>query len=168
MDLKITPILLLAFLLTACTKDHPLQKSELISFNSRANAKVKAPATHNEIEILESNSDFVNEIRLVSPAVMSLGTDDDWGTIFLLPPVSQGTELIFEITPTLMGSPTGDGPWQTGPGSRNPDGKKHAVVNKLPDKSSIVNFEDIDASGWGTADEPNFLDAIFHVRPATP
>jgi len=32
----------------------------------------------------------------------------------------------------------------------------------------MVMFEDIDASGWGIADEPNFFDAIIHVRERTP
>jgi hypothetical protein len=29
-----------------------------------------------------------------------------------------------------------------------------------------VNFEDIHGDDWGVADEPNYVDAVFVVRPA--
>ncbi len=160
---KVPFILALAILLTACQKEETSLQSNEVIFESRANAKVKAPADLIEVEILESNSDFDNLIELVSPVYAAIGSDNSNGTVVdMIPTVTAGVELIFQIT-----TPEGN-VWQTGPGIRNSDGRKHAVVDKLVDKSSIVMFEDIDASGWGTADEPNFIDAIIHVRERTP
>ena len=153
----------LIVLLTSCNKEDSSLQPEEVRFETRANAKVKAPAELIEVEILESNSDFDNLIELVSPVNIVIGSDNSTGTVVnTIPPVTAGVELIFQIT-----TPEGN-LWQTGPGVRNYDGQKHAVVIKRPDKSSIVNFEDIDASEWGIADEPNFLDAIIHVRERTP
>jgi hypothetical protein len=125
---------------------------------------VKAPARLCEVEILESNSDLINHIWLVSPAEMFIGTDDDWGSVVALPEVSPNDELIFEIRvhdPSDVA--TGDS-WQTGPASRNADGAIHALVDKCPGRVYHVSFEDIAAGGWG-GDEPNYIDAVFVVRP---
>jgi hypothetical protein len=95
---------------------------------------------------------------------MFIATDDDWGTIVALPEVSPNDELVFEIRvhdPSDV--PTGV-VWQMGPASRNADGAIHALVEKCPGHVYHVSFEDIDASGWG-GDEPNYVDALFTVRP---
>lgn len=150
-------------IISSCNKEDSSLRPEEVLFESRANSKVKAPADLIEVEILESNSDFDNMIELISPVYYLIGSDNSTGTVVnTIPAVTAGTELIFQIT-----TPEGN-VWQTGPGARNSDGRKHAIVNKLADKSSIVNFEDIDAAGWGAADEPNFVDAIIHVRERTP
>src|ERR671910_1540724 len=60
--------------------------------------KVRAPAANLEVEILESNSDFVNYIYLVSPgSEVFIGSDDATGTVVTLPTVLPNEELIFEI-----------------------------------------------------------------------
>jgi len=131
-----------------------------------ASGKVKAPAPHLEVEILPSNSDFINHLYLVSPGPdLFIATDDDTGIVVPLPPVRRNQELVFEIR---VHDPDGNDTgvrWQTGPPSRNPDRAGHARVTYQADGSIRVEFEDIDASGWGMADEPNFLDAIFVVSP---
>lgn len=126
---------------------------------------VRALVQDNEVEILESNSDFFNHIYLVSPVEMFIAVDDKTGKIVPLPPVTPGTELIFEIRVHFpMDTPLGMA-WQSGPGTRNADGAVHALIEKCPTRTYIVNFEDLDASGWGAADEPNYVDAVFAVRP---
>lgn len=126
---------------------------------------VNALAPLNEVEILESNSDFINHIYLVSPIEMFIGTDDELEKIVALPAVMPHTELIFEIRVHAPdGTPLGVS-WQTGPASRNTDGAVHAIIQRCPMRMQRVNFEDIDASAWGTDDEPNYVDAVFVVRP---
>lgn len=131
-------------------------------------ARVRAPAPRSEIEILESNSDYVNHLYLVSPGPETfLGTDDEWGRVVALPRVRWLEELVFEIRPfdPVSGSFTGDR-WRTGPGARNADGEQHARVDWQPGQGIFVMMEDLPAAGWGEADEPNFVDAVFVVRPA--
>jgi hypothetical protein len=173
--MKTTTLLFLASLavLIGCSKDESASPAGLASVETRAPGGctvfppgiVKAPARFCEVEILESNSDFINHIYLVSPVEMFVATDDDWGTIVELPEVSPNDELIFEIRvhdPSNV--PTGD-VWQTGPASRNADGAVHAIIHKCPRRVVKVNFEDIHADGWGVGDEPNYVDAVFEVRP---
>ena len=131
-----------------------------------ANGKVRAPAANLEVEILQSNSYFINHIYLVSPGPeLYLGSDDDTGLMTALPPVMMGTELVFEIR-VFDGTVDTGYRWQTGPAGRNADHAQHVVLNALSSDQIQVNFEDIPADGWGVADEPNFVDAVFVVRPA--
>ena len=159
-------ILLCSFL--SCNKDsiETLPNNQVnVDIRGLANGKVKAPARFNEVEILESNSDFVNHIWLVSPGPdLFIALDDDTGTIVALPEVKKGKELIFEIR---VHAPDGTHlyTWKSGPPSRNPDHVKHVSLANLPGYAIQVNFEDIPASEWGVADEPNYVDAIFVVRP---
>jgi len=128
--------------------------------------KVRAPAANLEVEILESNSSFVNHIYLVSPGPeLFIGTDDDWGTVVALPPVAPNTELVFEIR-VFDGTVDTGMRWQSGPPARNADYKFHIVIGMLGVDEIQVNFEDIHGDGWGVADEPNYVDAVFVVRPA--
>lgn len=117
-----------------------------------------------QLEVLESNSDFINHIYLLQGSTSTfLATDDDTGTIVSLPPSKPGRELIFEIrVHDPDGNPIGD-VWQSGPGSRNADGAVHAMVDRCNRNQYIVRFEDLPASGWGAADEPNYVDAIFRL-----
>lgn len=133
-----------------------------------ASGKVHAPATHLEVEILESNSDFVNYIYLVSPGPdLLIGSDDATGTVVSLPVVRRNQELVFEIRVFEPDGVTDTGMrWQSGPPSRNVDHKRHVELSAPAPQQVQVNFEDIDGSGWGLGDEPNFVDAIFVVRPA--
>ena len=128
---------------------------------------VTAPADEVTVEILQSNSHFVNHIHLFGPAVDLGVTDDDTGAIREIS-TKAGSEIKFEIRP-FDGDVLAAGPWRSGPGDRNPDGEVHAIVTANSDGSCLlVEFEDIDASGWGTADEPNYVDAIFWVYPTSP
>jgi hypothetical protein len=107
----------------------------------------------------------VNHIYLVSPGPdLFLGTDDDTGSITALPPVVPGTELVFEIRVFDGAVDTGDR-WRTGPAGRNADHTKHVELTALSSDQIQVNFEDLPADAWGVADEPNFVDAVFVVRP---
>lgn len=117
-----------------------------------------------QLEVLESNSDFINHIYLVYGSTSTfLATDDDTGTVVNLPPTKPGKELIFEIrVHDPDGNPTGE-VWQSGPGSRNVDGAVHALVDRCNRNQYIVRFEDIHSSGWGTGDEPNYVDAVFRL-----
>jgi hypothetical protein len=133
-----------------------------------ASGKVKAPAANLEVEILESNSDFVNYIYLVSPGpALLIGPDNATGTVVSLPGVTPGTELVFEIRVFEPDGVTDTGlRWRSGPPSRNADNERHVQLTNTAGGGIMVAFEDIDGSGWGIADEPNFVDAVFEVRPA--
>ena len=129
--------------------------------------KVRAPAANLEVEILESNSDFVNYIYLVSPgAEVFIGSDEATGTVVTLPTVLQNEELIFEIRVFEPDGVTDTGMrWRSGPPARNADHKQHVQLSAPAADQIQVNFEDIHGDGWGVADEPNYVDAIFMVRP---
>ena len=131
-----------------------------------ASGKVKAPAAILEVEILASNSDYTNHIYLIYGGVETfIATDNDTGRIVCLPEVKKNKELVFEIR-VFDGSVYTGVSWQSGPPSRNPDRARHVQLSNGSVRNSIVvAFEDIDASGWGVDDEPNFVDAVFEVRP---
>ncbi len=128
---------------------------------------VTAPADRVTIEVMESNSDFVNRISLWGPSVDLGVTDDDTGATRTIG-ARAGREIKLQITPY---DPTNTlevgGPWRSGPGGRNGDGRVHAQVTTVG-TCSLVEFEDVDASQWGTVDEPNFVDAVLHIYPAGP
>jgi hypothetical protein len=136
---------------------------------SLGSGKIKAPAANLEVEILESNSDFVNYIYLVSPGPdLLIGSDEATGTVVTLPTVSPNQELIFEIRVFESDGVTDTGlRWQSGPPSRNADHERHVQLSQPAANQIQVNFEDIHSDGWGIADEPNYVDAIFIVRPAS-
>ncbi|HUF08857.1 MAG TPA: hypothetical protein VMO47_06020 [Rhodothermales bacterium] len=145
--------------------DLAIEEFAAVLTKNGASGKVKAPAADLEVEILESNSDFINHIYLVSPGPdLFIGTDDDWGTVVALPSVRRNEELIFEIRVHDPSNVDTGVRWQTGPPSRNSDHQFHAQVEYQTDGSIKVSFEDVDASSWGVGDEPNYLDAIFVVR----
>lgn len=133
-----------------------------------ASGKVKAPADVIEVIIVESNSDFFNHIYKVDPgAEVFIGVDNATGTCVDDIVVLKNQEVVFEIRIFFPAETfTGD-VWQSGPPSRNSDLQRHVVLTDLGADTTLVEFEDIDASGWGVADEPNFVDARFIVRPDT-
>jgi hypothetical protein len=141
----------------------------VLAGSSLASGKVNAPAANLEVEILESNSDFVNYIYLVSPGPdLLIGSDEATGTIVPLPTVSPNQELIFEIRVFESDGVTDTGlRWQSGPPARNADHERHVQLSAPATDQIQVNFEDIHGDGWGIADEPNYVDAIFIVRPAS-
>lgn len=128
---------------------------------------VVAPADSVTVEVLESNSDFVNRISLWGPSVDLAVTDDDIGATRSIS-TRAGREIKLQISPY---DPTNTvlvaGPWRSGPGGRNSDGQVHVQVSTVG-TCTLVEFEDLDASQWGTADEPNFVDAVIHIYPTGP
>jgi hypothetical protein len=128
---------------------------------------VIAPADDVTIEILQSNSAFVNHIHLFGPGVDLGVTDDDTGETRQIS-TRTGREIKFEIRPFHEGELVA-GPWRSGPGDRNSDGEVHARVTANSDGSCLlVEFEDTDGAGWADdPDEPNYVDAIFWVYPST-
>jgi hypothetical protein len=128
---------------------------------------VIAPADEVTIEILESNSEFVNQIHLFGPSFDLGVTDDDTGATRIIS-AKAGKEIKFEIRPFVDGELVA-GPWRSGPADRNSDGQIHAMVTANSDGSCLlVEFEDTDGSGWDAdPEEPNYVDAIFWVYPSS-
>jgi len=125
---------------------------------------VVAPADNATVEVLESNSDFVNHIHVWGPHADLEVTDDETGETRSLT-TKAGKEIKLEIRSTLGG--VEQGIWRSGPAERNPDGAVHAIVTANLDGSCLlVEFEDTEASGWADdPDEPNYVDAVFWVYP---
>jgi hypothetical protein len=128
---------------------------------------VVAPADNVTVEVLESNSDFVNHLHVWGPHMDLEVTDDETGQIRSLT-TRAGKEIKFEIRSTLGG--VEQGIWRSGPAERNPDGAVHAIVTSSPDESCLlVEFEDTDASVWADdPDEPNYVDAVLRIYPDSP
>lgn len=128
---------------------------------------VIAPADTVTIEVLESNSDFVNRISLWGPSFDLAVTDDDTGALRSIS-TGAGREIKLQIAPYDPSNRLSvAGPWRSGPGDRNRDGRVHVRVTTVAD-CSLVEFEDLDATDWGPDAEPNFVDAILHVYPTGP
>lgn len=72
---------------------------------------------------------------------MRVGSGDPVQDPVTIGPYPAGTELIFEIRVPAQGN------FQTGPGSRNPDGQPHAVVTPDGVNSYLVGFEDLYGGG---------------------
>jgi hypothetical protein len=166
MDKQMMFLIILAAMMLALTLALP--RSIEAAPGGLASGMVRAPAANVEVEILESNSDYVNHIYLVSPgSEIFIGTDEATGTIVALPPVSPGTELVFEIRVFEMdGTDTGFR-WKSGPPGRNPDHVRHVQLTQPAPDQILVSFEDLPASAWDAPEEPNFVDAIFVVREAS-
>lgn len=111
-----------------------------------------------EVEILPAEADFVSEIYLFSPGPQRLiGTNKESGKVVSLGVFSPGTELIFGIFVRDTGLT-----FKMGPGSRNPDGVAHAVVQCSGDTTADVGFED-----KVNSDDIDYDDAVFQIRPAS-
>lgn len=84
-----------------------------------------------------------SELWIVSPEVRFIAYNERTGLIdpvqdpVTIGPYPAGAELIFEIRVPSQGN------FQTGPGSRNPDGLPHAVVTPDGVNSYLVGFEDL-------------------------
>ena len=103
-------------------------------------------------------SGFNNQFGLAEPKWKSLGftKNTSINTKFNLGKFDKGTELIFFIK-------NGDGViFKTGPGSRNPDNKVHARIQRVEPLVWKVSFEDL----WNLGDK-DFNDVQFTVV-ATP
>jgi len=105
-----------------------------------------------ELKILPSNADFVDELRLVSPAEITIGTNKDVGKTVRLGPFQNGTELVFGIYVRDTGQS-----FKMGPESRNPDNLAHAIVECLGDEVKI-SFEDFLGGG-----DRDYDDAVFQL-----
>jgi hypothetical protein len=107
------------------------------------------------VEILEAESAYTSEIRLVSPRPMVIGTDDQTGLVARLGRVASAVELVFAITVLDTGET-----FFTGPAERNPDDAIHAVATTNGDGSFDVRvgFEDLSGDSDG-----DFNDVVFRV-----
>jgi hypothetical protein len=131
--------------------------------------KLYADAENVTVEVSDLNpSGFINKIWLVQPYVQFIGDDGSGVQIDLLG-VGAGTELVFEIAVFACPDPSCDTGtrYQSGPPSNNPDGLQHALLVEDGPKTWVF-FEDIDGASWEAPHEPNYIDAIFTVEPATP
>lgn len=128
---------------------------------------VEAQADEVTIEVLESDSDNRNNIDVSSPPEDLNLTADDIGQTATLE-TRRGREIVIEIQPMLDGSPM-EGPWRSGAGSRNSDGKVHALVTSFETQECLlVSFEDQAASEWEEhPDEPDFNDVVLWIYPTT-
>ena len=179
---RIISFLFVAILMTSCNDSglDSIETSDQDSIVLSAESTVSADASDRchtfrpnhvlgtkrnyQLEVLDSNSDYINHIYLVQGSTATfLATDDDTGTIVNLPPTKPGEELVFEIrVHDPAGNPLGD-VWQSGDASRNADGAVHALVDRCNRNRYTVRFEDISASGWSAPDEPNYVDAVFKL-----
>jgi hypothetical protein len=88
-----------------------------------------------------------SELWIVSPEVRfiafneRLNTSDPVQDPVTIGPYPAGAELVFEIRVATQGT------FQTGPGTRNPDGIPHAVVTPDGVNSFLVGFEDLLGGG---------------------
>lgn len=128
---------------------------------------VKAQSDEVTIEVLESDSERGNNIDVSSLSENLDLTNEDIGQTAALE-TQPGNELVIEIQPMLDGSPA-EGPWRSGAGSRNSDGKVHALVTSFEtEECLLVSFEDQAASEWEEhPDEPDFNDVVLWIYPAT-
>ena len=112
---------------------------------------VVAPGFLLAVEVVESNSDFLSNINLERRwGTRLMATDDDWGTVvpFLAIP---GREVTFSIEVTNTGDTF-------------TSGSENARVTEPSPGCILVEFEDKPAP-WEDADEPNYVDVRFFVRP---
>lgn len=93
-----------------------------------------------KVTILRPTADvwYISELWLFSPGPPRyLGLNFDVGRVTVLDPIPAGTELIFGIYVHDNGYT-----FYMGPGSRNPDGREHAIVSQ-DGGTAIVGFEDL-------------------------
>lgn len=121
-------------------------------------------------------SGLSNLIYLDRPTDVLIGVDGS-GKSVTIEDVGNGTTLIFRIDvwacadgvwPDTSCTDTGNS-YYSGPGSNNDDGQKYAL--HIPDgRATWVLFNDdaIDPDGADQPGEPNYIDAIFAVGPASP
>lgn len=108
------------------------------------------------IDPLPATAGLKSELWIVSPEERfiafneRIGSTDPIQDPVTIGPYPAGTELIFEIRVP------GQGTFQIGPGSRNPDGLPHAVVTPDGTNSFIVGFEDLFGGGDRDYDDNMF------------
>lgn len=102
-----------------------------------------------EIEVLSASAGLTSTLFLLEPEEVRVATNRDVGTKVEVGPYPQGEELVFGIR--VSGQE-----FRLGPGTRNPDGLEHAVVDFGPDGCAIVGFEDLFGGGDRDYDDNRF------------
>lgn len=107
-----------------------------------------------EVEVLPAEAGLTSELWLFEPAPeQRIATNRDIGAVVELGPFPEGVELLFGIR-------HGD-EFRMGPGSRNPDGLPHAVVDLVEPSRIRVGFEDLFGGG-----DLDYNDNVFEFRGA--
>jgi hypothetical protein len=108
------------------------------------------------IDPLPATAGLKSELWIVSPEERFIAFNERVGSTdpvqdpVTIGPYPAGAELVFEIRVP------GQGTFQIGPGSRNPDGLAHAVVTPDGTNSFIVGFEDLLGGGDRDYDDNMF------------
>lgn len=119
------------------------------------------------IDPLPATAGLKSELWIVSPEVRFIAFNERTGSTdpvqdpVTIGPYPAGTELIFEIRVPVQGD------FQTGPGTRNPDGLPHAVVTPDGPNSFIVGFEDLRNGGDRDYDD-NLFRFTGSLAPVVP
>lgn len=107
-----------------------------------------------EVEVLPASAGLTSELWLFEPGPPRLlATNRDVGTVVQLGTFTEGTELVFGIRHSDE--------FRMGPGSRNPDGLPHAVVEPIEPGRIRVGFEDLFGGG-----DQDYDDNVFEFRGA--
>ncbi|NHA67339.1 RHS repeat-associated core domain-containing protein [Phycicoccus flavus] len=105
-----------------------------------------APVT---VEVLPASAGYTSTLHLYDPEVVRIATNRDVGTVVPVGPYQAGAELVFGID--VAGHQ-----FRTGPGTRNPDGIEHAVVDFDTEGCALVGFEDLFGGGDRDYDDNRF------------
>ena len=108
-----------------------------------------------ELQVLPASAGFTSELWLFEPGpARRLATNRDVGLVVNVGSFPAGVELLFGIKVLNTGDV-----FKMGPGSRNPDGIPHAVVNFLEPGRAHVGFEDLFGGG-----DRDYNDNMFEFR----
>lgn len=107
------------------------------------------------VRILGGDAKATSYLSLYSPWYQGIGSNREVGKVVYLGNIAPAQELIFGI------SVNGGSPFLMGPGSLNPDGTPHAIVDFTAPGVARVGFDD----GWFAGDW-DFNDIIFEFSGA--
>ncbi len=127
----------------------PLQGGQLFSTG--------APVT---VEVLPASAGLTSTLLLLDPEEVRIATNRDVGSKTTIGPYASGTELVFGIR-------AGGQEFRLGPGTRNPDGIPHAIVDFDVDGCAVVGFEDLFGGGDRDYDD-NIFKFCGGVAPEVP
>lgn len=108
-----------------------------------------------QVTRLSGNADFNSDLKLsYQGTTIQIATEQQIGSAVKLPKIALGEELIFQVFVRDTGQT-----FRMGPGSRNADGRVHAVVQCLGEGKATVRFEDKFGGG-----DNDFDDVRFEIR----
>lgn len=105
-----------------------------------------APVT---IEVMNASAGLTSTLFLLEPEEVRIATNRDVGTSVTVGPYANAEELVFGIR--VSGQE-----YRLGPGTRNPDGLAHAIVDFGLDGCAVVGFEDLFGGGDRDYDDNRF------------